>query len=342
MRRPMSKMFLAFGLAGWLAFPAPGSPAQARRRDVPSVPALFAQYLSPPGKSAKIKFPGRLLFDPVGKETLLADIGNNRILFFDSNNVFRFQFFGNEQATSIQDVAVTGDGRVFILSAANDGWRIAKFDYDGRYLSSMAIPPIEGQPSPEWSSMAAGRDGNLFLLNDAACEIAVIDTAGKPIRHFGVTGKLDEKQRRDLIYGAISTHDSLLLVPMSSFGILSVYGQGGGHLRDIGSKGGGTGELNFPVAAAINRDGVLLVLDKNRFCVICFGPDGKLLGEFGGKGMREGWFYHPQRITVNARNQIVIGQNLNGAIQVCEPPAFLNPGGLPRPDSLDLQSLSVP
>lgn len=319
-------LLLAAALAGLTALPAGGAPA--RRRDVPSIPAQFAQYLSPPGKGAKVKYPGRVFFDPVGKETLVADMGNNRVLVFDSNNVFRFQFYGNEHVTSIEDLSVTADGRIFVLGASAKGWQIAKFDYDGTYLASMNVPAIAGQPPADLSSMAAGADGSLFLLNDPAYEVEVVDTAGKLLRHFPVTGPAEPKDRKELIYGALSVHDSLLLVPMASFGKVALYTQDGRHLRDIGSKGGGSGELGFPVGAAFNSDGVLFVLDKNRFCVLCFGPDGKVLGEFGGSGGGPGWFYHPLRIAVNAKGQIVIAQNLGGSIQVCNPPAFLKPDSL--------------
>lgn len=320
-------------LAGLLTC-LPGSVARSapslQARGGASIPADFAQYLVPPGKLTQVKRPGRVLFDPVAKELFLADIGNNRVLVFDSNNVFRFQFFGNEHITAPMDLAVAGDGTLFVLGMAKGAWRIIRFDFDGLYQGSMAIPAAKGQATPEVSSMAMGRDGRLFLLNDPAHEILVMDTSGALLRRIEVAGGMSPKDRKDIIYGSLSAWDSLLFVPMASFGTVAVYTQAGRHLRNLGSKGSAPGEMNFPISVAVNGDSVIHVLDKNRFNVLCFRMDGLFLGEFGGKGMSAGWFYHPQRIAINARNQIVVAQIMKGIIQVCEPPDFL------MPDTLDL------
>lgn len=316
---------------------APDAAPAARKPSAPggtgpvSVRAVFSRYLAPPGKLAQVKGPGRILFDPVAQETFVADLGNNRVLVFDSNHVFRFQFFCNEHVAAPQDLAVAGDGTIFVLGMAEGAWRIVRFDYDGRFLSHRPIPAAGDREPAEPSSMAAGRDGSLFLLDDPAHEVLVMDTAGRLIRRFGTVPGLPAADRKDVIYGSLSARDSLLFLPLASFGTVSVFHQDGRHLRNIGSKGSATGEMSFPVAAALNGDGILHVLDKNRFNVVCFTLEGRPLGEFGGKGVRAGWFYHPQRIAINARNQIVVAQIMNNAIQVCDPPAFL------LQDSLDLR-----
>lgn len=322
---------LAVALLSGQSAPAAPRPPPPPSRSTPAIPAVFSQYLAPPGKMAQVKNPGRVLFDPVAKETFVADIGNNRILVFDSNNVFRFQFFGNENITSLQDMAVTEDGMIFALGMVDGDWRIARFDYDGRFLGSLPIPKAEGQGPVDVSSMASGRNGNLFLLNDPGHELMVIDTSGRLLRRFNVARDLDSKVLKDLIYGSISTSDSLVFIPLSSLGTVAVFTQAGMFIRKIGRKGSAPGEMNFPIAVAVNGDGIVHILDKNRFNVLCFGMDGIFIGEFGGKGGRAGWFYHPKRMAINGRNQVVVAQTMNNAVQVCEPPAFL------KPDTLDLQ-----
>jgi hypothetical protein len=57
--------------------------------------------------------------------------------------------------------------------------------------------------------------------------------------------------------------------------------------------------------------------------VVCFDADGGFLGEFGGKGISPGWFYHPTLLAVDDSDLVYIGQVYRNKIQVCKIPDFI-------------------
>jgi hypothetical protein len=121
----------------------------------------------------------------------------------------------------------------------------------------------------------------------------------------------------------MSVRGDLLLIPIPTLGSVYLYTRAGEFVRSIGFKGTNVGEMNFPVAAAVSDENLVLVLDKHRYNVICFDLSGKFWGEFGGKGLSPGWFYHPSLLAVDGKNQVYVGQIFLNRVQTCRIPDFI-------------------
>ena len=91
----------------------------------------------------------------------------------------------------------------------------------------------------------------------------------------------------------------------------------------MGHKGNNLSELNFPVAVTVNDDGIIMILDKHRYNVVCYNMNGTFLGEFGGKGYSLGWFYHPTKIASDGAGMVYIGQIYLNRVQICSLPRFI-------------------
>jgi hypothetical protein len=68
--------------------------------------------------------------------------------------------------------------------------------------------------------------------------------------------------------------------------LIKVYGPDGRHLRTIGRKGQGPGELQSPSRMTMTADGNLCILDVGNSRVSLFSPEGKCLKEVPFKGWR--------------------------------------------------------
>ena len=66
-----------------------------------------------------------------------------------------------------------------------------------------------------------------------------------------------------------------------------VFDVDGRYLRSLGRKGGGPGELGFPLAFAVAADGTVSVFDALKHKLVRFAPDGSILPE---KEMGTGFF----------------------------------------------------
>jgi hypothetical protein len=125
------------------------------------------------------------------------------------------------------------------------------------------------------------------------------------------------------VFGSISATTNEVLVPVSSEGAILRYGFNGEFKGSVGHFGSKPGTLNFPVAVEVSPEGVFAVLDKGRFCVVCYGATGQVLGEFGGKGHSPGWFVSPSLLAIPDAGRVVIGQIFQNKIQVCAMPDFV-------------------
>jgi hypothetical protein len=58
---------------------------------------------------------------------------------------------------------------------------------------------------------------------------------------------------------------------------VAVFDSAGKHLRTMGRKGGGPGEMQFPIAISVTPEGEVGVFDLMRHSLLRFGPDGEIL-----------------------------------------------------------------
>jgi hypothetical protein len=163
----------------------------------------------------------------------------------------------------------------------------------------------------------------LFLLEATQGSVFVLSRDGELLSSFPIDAREDSREKSENVHGSLHASQGLAYVPLSSHGTVQAYDLEGTLVQSYGYRGGNVGELNFPVAVTVKDDGMVMVLDKHRFNVLCFAHGGKFLGEFGGKGMRPGWFYHPTLLAVDTNGLVYIGQIFGRRVDVCRIPDFI-------------------
>jgi hypothetical protein len=220
-------------------------------------------------------------------------------------------------------LSVDSEGYIYILGPHAEGRSVFRFDYDGLPLGR--IPHVDeiGEVPLDLSSIVLDEHDRIYAIDRSGKRICVFSLEGETLRTFELAPQLDPDFRGELTIGALSIYESKLFVPMPSLGSVHVYSIDGRLLQVIGHKGSTMGEMSFPVALAHDSNGILLVLDKHRFNVLGFDDRGRFLGEFGGKGLSPGWFYHPSLLAVDEKDQIYIGQLFENKVQICTIPTFM-------------------
>jgi hypothetical protein len=288
-----------------------------------AVPADFDRLLTLPGESNQFLRPSAMTLDSHHDEILIADAGHNRVLIFDKQGIFRFEIQGGDVFSTPVDIAVDSQGLIYILASSREGRRIYIHDFDGLAMGVLPLPYSGTDSDIEAMSMAFDDDDHLYVTDKLSDSIRVFDTQGREINSWKIEETMDEDEF--IIMGRITVHDYKVLMPLATSGTVHLYDTDGTLLKKYGHKGNNTGELIFPVSAELNRDGMVMVLDKHRFNVVCFAEDGRFVGEFGGKGMSLGWFYHPSLLVDLGDQGVLIGQVYNNWVQVCRiPDSILN------------------
>jgi DNA-binding beta-propeller fold protein YncE len=88
--------------------------------------------------------------------------------------------------------------------------------------------------------------------------------------------------------------------------MIHVFSPEGKLLREMGMRGTGPGEFNFPTHLWIDGAGQLYVSDTLNFRIQVFGPDDRFLRMFGQQGDRPGNFAHPCGIATDASGNIYV------------------------------------
>ncbi|MDM7913898.1 MAG: NHL repeat-containing protein [Candidatus Eisenbacteria bacterium] len=272
-----------------------------------------------PGETDELLRPQAVAFDPAAKELVLAEAGHNRILVFDAEGTYRFEFRGGSRFGAPLDVAIDPLGRILVLGSTPEGSRLFLFDFDGLFLATVGQP--EDLPAHA-SSFAVDDEGSIYLLDPDEGVVVVLDAGGRRVRSFPV-GVEREPRPSEVGYGSIERIGDCLYVPITPAATVEVFSLAGKFLRTVGYGGNNIGELNFPVAVAGTDEGLLLVLDKHRYAVLCFDREGTFLGEFGGLGSSPGWFYHPTLLATDGKEIVYVGQWFEGKVQMCRVPRFI-------------------
>ena len=289
-----------------------------------AVPAKFLRELDPPGTSNSLLRPEQVFIDKRFGEVFVVDAGNNRTVVFDTAGVEKFEFSGREEFGSPADIVVSSAGYIFMVGTRQgEGGSVYKFDYDGAYLGRLELTNLPDSAQLDVDHLAIDNNDILYLLTGSNDRIVKVDGLGQYVGEFKVLTDLEEKERQETALGSPRIDDNRLYVPVASIASVYVYDLSGELIRTIGMRGNNVGTLNFPIAVDVIDHSIVVVLDKHRFNVVCFTTQGAFLGEFGGMGYNQGWFYHPQFMAVDGFGRIYISQVLRNRVQVCELPSFI-------------------
>jgi hypothetical protein len=286
-----------------------------------AVPAEFIRELKIPGSLDQMLRPSKVLFDPTVGELYVADQGNNRIVIFDRNGTYRFEFPIEGRLGSIVDFAVAPSGYIYVLGSTRDGYKLLKFDFDGLYLGEVA-GPAGSLAGMSVTTLAVDSLDRIYLLDQAIPQLVRLSPDGVVEIEAPFLTELSAEERLELVLGRLTACADGLLLPASSIGSVYRFDWDCRRVAKYGHHGALTGSLNFPVSAVVSDNGMVLVLDKRRFNVLCFTAKGAFVGEFGGKGNSLGWFYLPSSLAVDG-DLVTVSQVYLNRVQICRIPGSI-------------------
>lgn len=195
-------------------------------------------------------------------------------------------------------------GRVFVSDPAARHVRV--FDVPNQKAYIIGDDAGLGQLTKPMG-LSVDRLGNLYVADATANAVVVFDKDGRFLRRIGGPKWLSRvvgvtvDPRGDRMYvtdvGGVRSQDHRVRVfnPVD-----------GTHMFDIGGRGPGAGQLNFPYDVAVGKEGRLYVVDSGNFRVQIFDRDGKYLSSFGAAGKQYGSFARPKQIAADAEGNVYV------------------------------------
>ncbi|MDH4035140.1 MAG: hypothetical protein OEV80_15220, partial [candidate division Zixibacteria bacterium] len=198
-----------------------------------SVPAEYIRNLQTPGRSNQILRPSAVYVDRQFNEILVADPGHNRVAIFDSQGVFRFEFSGAGHFSTPVDLAVDSDGFIWVLGTTKEGRKLFVFDFDGLFLREVQLPEGLDSSGRSVGSFDIGPQGELFVLDEIAFRVVVLDPEGVTRRSFGLLTSMEEDVRRRQVLGKLRVQADRILIPCGSLGRVYMHSLDGRQLRSV-------------------------------------------------------------------------------------------------------------
>jgi len=238
----------------------------------------------------KFKSPAAVHVDKKNKELYVADSGNNEIFIFDTKGTPIFHIGASKGIVNPFSVAVKGD-RIYLSEEGKN--YIDILNYRGEPIKEMKPGDVPFMPG----RISIDDEGKAYVVNKAATNCMVFDKDDKFTGYLGVKFEAltDVAVSKDRVY---------LLTPHNNHAI-QVYDRNGKHmwgfeaLKDLG------GTLGLPIAAKVDRYGLLWVLDAING-IIVFDENGKAVARLGEYGYGRGQIFFPVDIAIDDEDMLYI------------------------------------
>jgi DNA-binding beta-propeller fold protein YncE len=296
------------------------------------IPAKFMFSLGSDGSAVGLLQPQAVRYDRRHQEFFVADMGHDRVVILNSQGRFTFDFRNQDVMRSPSDVAVDSLGRIYVLAYSLAGKGLLKFDYNGDYLGVFEFHGGPDTSSFNLSSISLDSQDRLFLADNLGLRVLSYDLAGNFISAFSIFNDLNAEGREEQVLGNLTVSGDSLYLPVPMMGCVYCFDKMGNMVKTYGYTGGGYGQLSFPIAAGLDQQGNVLVLDKHRHTIVSYNSTGIVNGEIGGMGLGPGWFYHPLSLLVDTQNRVWVAQGFNNLVQVLQLPVPQAPA-LPLPEN---------
>ncbi len=216
---------------------------------------------------------------------------------------FGSEGIGAGQFKDSRSIAVDGEGHIYL--GEYTGGRIQVFDADGKFMTQWMV-----DPKMPLRQLAADRKGTVYVVQK-----------GDINRYEGSTGKFLGKMQRAESRGGyddvVTTLDGGMVAVGGGEDIVSLDAAGGVTRIIKSSISEQSGDSELGTRVAVDGLGNTYALGTFNEAVFKFGPNGKYITRFGGKGNEPGQFRAPHGIAVDGQGRIYVG-DIKG-IQVFDP-----------------------
>ena len=154
---------------------------------------------------------------------------------------------------------------------------------------------------------AAHKNGIFYVADSQLAKVLAFRDDGKLL--FEISAPL----KRPV---GLAIHDDSLVVADSQAHCLFIFDLQGRFRSQLGHRGTGPGEFNFPTHVAFDNQGHLLVTDSMNSRIQVFTADGKFISEIGSAGDTSGHFGRPKGVAADSFGHIYVADALFDNIQV--------------------------
>ncbi len=244
----------------------------------------------------------------------VVDGGNHRIVVFDQEGDYRFQFAAKGskagQLSGPVGLGLDAKGRVYVADRGNA--RIQIFDSEGTYLSGFTLKS-KGKVVVPIDIAANPRGSRLYITGNNNHRLMVVNHNGKLLRQWGGNG-LNRGQFRYPGSVLVKKNGHIAVVDILNTRV-QVFNRKGEFSRQIGDWGVLPGQFVRPKGVATDSKGWFYVSDSYMGLIQVFDDEGQfryVLKEDGGdQGM-----VTPAGIAIDKNDRLYVTEMLKNRVAV--------------------------
>ena len=203
-------------------------------------------------------------------------------------------------------IAITRDYKLFVTDTSTGTVHI--FDLVKRqYRQFGKISSKERLQTPVGIAVA---DNWVYVADSMLRKVCVFDIKGKYLFSFG-----DNQLKRPSGIAYQKGSKEVFVTDTAAHTIM-VFTNGGKFIKEIGSRGTGVGQFNFPTQLWIDKNRKIYVSDTLNYRVQVFSDEWNPQMVFGRQGDRPGNFAHPCGITTDSFGNIYVSDRQFENVQI--------------------------
>lgn len=287
----------------------------------PAAQPQYVQRLRMPTRGDSFSQPRSVAADLHAGEIFVCDTFNQRIVIFDHRGLFRYEIPGGTVFRAPVDLAIDPEGYLLVLAMNRIRQGFTLLDFDGKLIEHVTLTNLPADAvEPYFVSIALSPTGErVYLLDQDNHRLWLSDRQGRVESSVNLAEGLTEEEIQDQLLAHVDVNLETVLVSVPTDGTVYLFDLEGRAKRWVGVKGTAPCQTAFPVAAALDVDGRVVVLDKQRAMFMLWDPAGnRCLGEYFGFGNAPGAFYQPGDLALDGLGRLYVSQGFEGRIQVYE------------------------
>lgn len=271
-----------------------------------TAPTMAPKYVaSIRGKTpeAELLRPQSVAVAPNGR-IFVADTGHARVVAFDPNGDFLFQFGNSKNGLQLgaPNGVLAANGEVYVSDSTKN--RIVVFDESGTYKRQITAQGLGVGLIP----LAMTFDANQLYVASAPGYIYVINQDGKLVKTIGEPGGKDGY----LGYpSGLAIRDNQLIISDTNNQRVTIYDMDG---KLVSLKK--TLSLSLPTSMTLDRWGRVVVVDTFSHDLIAVDREFKSVFRFGKRGVEDGEFNFPVGVTTDSTGKFYVADRENNRIAV--------------------------
>jgi len=225
----------------------------------------------------------------------------------------RLLFEISQQLSQPSDVAVSADGRIYVVDGVNSKIRV--FTQNGRVLASFGSAGSGHGEFRNPLGIDIDRSGRIYIADSGNHRVQIFDPDGNFIA--AIEMQSDKKHPPDPTDVAVDESRNRCYVVDNDNHQIAVYDLATlKRINTYGGPGSGKRAFRYPFLIALDKAQYLYIVDVINTRVQVLNPEGLFVNFIGAWGVEKGEVYRPKGVALDKKNRVYVGDSYMGVIQI--------------------------